>query len=133
MILLDTHVLVWLEYGSSRLGKQSLSIIDKALHDGKLAVSAVTFWEIAMLIEKKRLVPDIEPDIWRRDLLRIGLNEIPLRGDTAILAGRLQRLHGDPADRIIVATAIDHSATLVTADKKILDWEGLPQVLDASR
>ena len=66
-------------------------------------------------------------------MLRIGLNEIPLHGNTAILAGRLQKLHGDPADRIIVATAIDHSATLVTADKKILEWDGLSQVIDASR
>jgi PIN domain nuclease of toxin-antitoxin system len=65
--------------------------------------------------------------------MRVGVIEFPLRGDTAILAGRLQRLHGDPADRIIVATAIDHSATLITADKKILDWDGLPQVIDARR
>ncbi len=133
MILIDTHVLVWLEAGSNRLGEHSLAIIDKALCEEKLAVSAITFWEIAMLIEKKRLVPNIEPDVWRRDLMRVGVIEFPLRGDTAILAGRLQRLHGDPADRIIVATAIDHSATLITADKKILDWDGLPQVIDARR
>lgn len=133
MILIDTHVLVWLEYGSSRLGKQSLDIIDKALYAGELAVSAVTFWEIAMLIEKGRLIPEIEPDVWRRDLLRVGLHEIPLRGDTALLAGRLQKMHGDPADRIIVATAVDCSATLVTADKKILNWDGPIQIIDASR
>jgi len=133
MILIDTHVLVWLEYGSDRLGKKSLAIIDQALHDGKLAVSAVTFWEIAMLVEKKRLLTEVEPDVWRRDLLRLGVNEVPLRGDTAILAGKLPKLHGDPADRIIVATAIDYSATLITADKKILNWEGLLQVMDAGR
>jgi len=63
MILIDTHVLVWLESGSNRLGKESLAVIDKALCDGVLAVSAVTFWEIAMLIEKKRLIPEIEPDV----------------------------------------------------------------------
>ena len=133
MILIDTHVLVWLEHGSNRLGKQSLTIIDEALHSRELAVSAVTFWEIAMLLEKKRLVSDVDPDRWRRDLLRIGMNEIPLRGDTAILAARLRQLHGDPADRIIMATAIGYSATLITADKKILDWKGQITVMDASR
>jgi PIN domain nuclease of toxin-antitoxin system len=57
--------------------------------------------------------------------------EIPLQGTTAVRAGQLQMFHGDPADRIIVATAIENGATLVTADEKILSWEPLRQKIDA--
>jgi len=54
------------------------------------------------------------------------------QGSTALRAGQLRAFHGDPADRMIVATAIENSATLITADKKILDWNKLHQKIDAS-
>ena len=58
-----------------------------------------------------------------RDIvLNAGINEIPLTGNVAILAGTLDGLHGDPADRFIVATAITFDATLMTADATLLHW-----------
>jgi PIN domain nuclease of toxin-antitoxin system len=72
-----------------------------------------------------------EIDVWRSDLLQAGLQEVPLRGETAIRAAQLQSFHGDPADRMIVATAIENGATLITADAKILSWEPLHQKMDA--
>ncbi len=130
--LIDTHVLVWLEYGSDRLGKQSRRIIDTALQKNQLVVSAISFWEVAMLVQKKRLFFETDLLVWRRDLLKNGFWEIPLSGSVAITAGQLEKLHGDPADRIIIATAVEESATLITADQKILDWQGLPHKIDAS-
>jgi len=131
MLLLDTHVLVWLDEGSSRLGKTALQIINESLATGQLGVATISFWEIAMLVEKQRLVMTTELDVWRSDLLQTGLLEIPLRGTTAIRAGQLHLFHGDPADRIIVASAIENGATLMTADEKILSWSQFHQKIDA--
>jgi len=80
MLLLDTHVLIWLDEGSSRLGTDALQVINKALATGQLGVTAISFWEIAMLIEKQRLTFQIELDVWRAELLQTGLQEIPLQG-----------------------------------------------------
>lgn len=132
MLICDTHVLVWLDEGNSRLGANALQAMNKALATGQLAVASISFWEIAMLVEKGRLDIRIELDVWRLELLQNGLLEIPLQGSTALRAGQLQAFHGDPADRMIVATALENSATLMTADRKILGWDGLHQKFDAS-
>ncbi|MEA3348588.1 MAG: type II toxin-antitoxin system VapC family toxin [Pseudomonadota bacterium] len=125
MILLDTHVLVWLDEGNSRLGVHSRDIIDKALLQDHLAVSAISFWEIAMLVGKKRLEIKMDLQVWRLELLGNGLQEITMHGFMAIQAANLADFHGDPADRMIVSSALANSATLITADEKILAWQGL--------
>ncbi|MCD6580959.1 MAG: type II toxin-antitoxin system VapC family toxin [Desulfuromusa sp.] len=133
MLLLDTHVLVWLVEGNQRLGSNALEKINQALSDAQLYVASISFWEIAMLIEKGHLEFCIEPGTWRHNLLQDGLQEISLTGSAAIQAGQFKYFHGDPADRMIVATALEKGATLVTADKKILGWNKLKQKIDASR
>ena len=133
MLLLDTHVLVWLDEGNSRLGTKALQAINRALAAGRLGVASISFWEIAMLVEKERLDIRMELDIWRLELLHNGLLDIPLESSTALKAGQLQDFHGDPADRMIVATALEHAAALVTADRKILDWNKRLQTIDATR
>lgn len=122
MLLLDTHVLVWLDEGNPRLGKAALQIINESLASGQLGVATISFWEVAMLLEKQRITMQAELAEWRFELLQAGLLEIPLRGTTAIAAAQLPLFHGDPADRLIVATAIESGATLMTADEKILSW-----------
>ena len=120
MILLDTHAAIWLVIDG--LGKQSQRIADKALADDRLAVSAFSFWELGMLIAKRRLRAVKSAGELRAKLLAAGIRELPLTGEIAILAAELEALHGDPADRIIAATAIAHDATLVTADANLLRW-----------
>lgn len=100
MLLLDTHVLIWLDEGNSRLGKIALKAIIESLAAGQLAVATISFWEVAMLIEKQRLIMQTELDVWRSELLQTGLLEIPLLGTSAVRAGQLQFFHGDPADRL---------------------------------
>ena len=131
MIILDTHALVWMDAGAASLGKRAIQMIDQALADDALAVSAISFWEVGMLINKGRLSMDFPPDVWRKDLLSRGLVELPMDGKTGVDAANLQNFHGDPADRIIVATTLLTGASLVTADKKILKWDGLTQKFDA--
>jgi PIN domain nuclease of toxin-antitoxin system len=122
MILLDTHALIWLDEGSHRIGKNALSLLDQSLQSKELFVSSISFWEVAMLIEKGRLEMQMSVDLWRQSLFDNGLQEIALTGDIAIRSALLQNFHGDPADRMIVATAIHSTATLCTADKEILLW-----------
>lgn len=131
MLLLDTHVLIWLDEGNPRLGQIALQTINEFLAIGQLGVATISFWEVAMLVEKQRLTIKTELEVWRAELLQTGLLEIPLRGTTAICAGQLRLFHGDPADRLLVATAIENAATLMTADEKILSWDQFHQKIDA--
>jgi len=133
LILLDTHALVWLVEGSPRLGAKAKARCDRASADGTLAASAITFWELAMLSKRGRATLSKSMETWRDDLLSAGLVELPVTGDIAIVAGQLGGFDGDPADRIIVASAVRTGATLVTADARILDWTGVLKRADASR
>ena len=121
MIVLDTHAAIWLTTDRG-LGRQSQRIVDKALSEDGLAVSAISFWELAMLLAKGRLRTITSAGEERRKMTAAGIRELPVTGDIAVLAAELENLNGDPADRIIAATAIAHDATLVTADEKLLRW-----------
>jgi PIN domain nuclease of toxin-antitoxin system len=123
MMLLDTHTLVWLDEGNSRLGRQALSLIDQSLQSKELFVSSISFWEVAMLVEKSRLEMHMSVALWRQNLIENGLQEIALSGNIAIQSAILKDFYGDPADRMIVATAIESTMTLCTADTKILSWD----------
>jgi PIN domain nuclease of toxin-antitoxin system len=129
MILLDTHVLLWVRQGSARVGRRALRRIEGALRQGELLVSAFSFWELAMLVSAERLGLRVTVDEFRATTLRAGVVEVPLDGAVAILSTSLG-LHGDPADRIIVATALAQGAVLATADEKILSMRGGPSMLD---
>lgn len=130
MILLDTHVVVWVRTGDDRLGAQTRGQIEIALREGNVAVSAITFWEAGMRAQKGRLNLGIHLDAWREGLVEAGIVEIPVNGIIAARAGLLTEMHGDPADRIIVATALE-GHRLITADDRILQWSGSLHRLDA--
>ncbi len=85
-----------------------------------------------MQVQKGRLDLHLHLDAWRQDLLDQGLVELPVDGSTAVRAGLLPTMHGDPADRIIVATALVGGHQLVTADRLILAWSGPLRRLDAT-
>ena len=130
MILLDTHVLVWFWHGRSEVGRAARRLVEAEWQAGNAAASAISFWEVAMLREKGRIELAAEPAAWRRVLLEHGLVEIPVDGAIAARAGSLRDLHGDPADRLILATALE-GHRLVTADPRLLDWSGGAALLDA--
>ena len=132
MILLDTQAALWLDSGDVKLGPRARQEIDRAWQSEGVAISAITFWETAMLRDKGRIrFPD---DVlqWRLILLAQGYVEIPVDGEIAADAGLIPDMHGDPADRIIVATALE-GHQLITSDRKILSWPGHLTRLDASQ
>ena len=123
-VLLDTHALVWLLEGDEHLGNEARRLADTAVKEDALLVSAMTFWEVAMLVQRHCLVLVQPVANWRRNVLELGIAEIPVTGDIGILAAELEAFPPDPADRIIAATAMAHGARLITADAKILGWKG---------
>ncbi|WP_420616907.1 type II toxin-antitoxin system VapC family toxin [Candidatus Palauibacter sp.] len=131
LILLDTHVLLWLRSGDRRLGRRARRTIERALPRRHAAVSAISFWEIAMRVHAGRFDLLADPEAWRRDLLAQGLVEFPVNGLIGVRAGLLPGLRGDPADRLIVATALE-GHQLLTADSQILEWPGKLNRIDAS-
>ena len=130
MILLDTQAALWLDSGDTRLGTRSRLDIERAWQSEGIAVSAMTFWEIAMLKDKGRIVFTDDILLWRREQLANGWIEIPVNGEIAATAGSLPDIHGDPCDRLIIATALQ-GHVLVTSDRQILAWPGQLPRLDA--
>lgn len=133
MILLDTHVLLWLVSGSERLGRSAKRRCDELTRRQEIFVPAASFWEIAMLVQKNRIKLPSSPSTWRSEILNAGLIEIPLDGATAIAAPSLPDFHADLADRFIVAAALKSGMTLLTADEQILEWRGDLSRQDARR
>ncbi|KZD09691.1 type II toxin-antitoxin system VapC family toxin [Oceanibaculum pacificum] len=131
MLTLDTHTIVWYMDASPRLGVKAKNAIETALARSQAAVTAITFWEVALLVSKDRVTISRPLPLWRSRVVELGFHELPLTGDIGILSVQLAGLHGDPADRLIAATCLADNSTLVTADRRLLGWSGGLATLDA--
>jgi PIN domain nuclease of toxin-antitoxin system len=119
--LLDTHVWLWWLLGSDRLANGERRALDRLASRAELRLAAVSLWEAQMLYAKGRLVLDRPFDVWIREAAGAAVIEIaPLDVDIVIaLNGLPASFHGDPADRLIVATARAHRIPLATYDRVI--------------
>jgi PIN domain nuclease of toxin-antitoxin system len=136
-VLLDTHVLVWHMEGSKKIGKWAQAAVEAAAESDAALVSAITPWEIALLVSKGRLKLGTDVMDWLRDALASpGLQVAPLEPEIAVASTRLPfEIQADPADRILAATARHLGATFVTADKALLDLakKGHFRAMDAAK
>ena len=132
MLLLDTHVLLWVLTGDERLHDGARDLIQDELRRRRLFVSAATYWELAMLVRLGRIDLGCELRVWRARRSDAGIGEIPLDSDTLILAEDLrgQGAPNDLADRLIMAAAISRRGRLATADREILAWDGTLERVD---
>lgn len=124
-LLLDTHCWLWIEGGiTNRFSIAGLTALRRAASEGRLLLSAISVWEVALLEAKGRISLQMECSAWVRNALaNPALTLAPLTPEIAIQSTRLPgNLHGDPADRLIVATARAHGATLLTKDDKLLAY-----------
>ncbi len=123
-LLLDTHVLVWLLDNSARISGQTYAQIEQAADQDQLFVSAITPWEIAMLVAKGRLRLARDVADWLAAALALpGIHLEPLSPAIAVASTRLPwQVHPDPADRILLATARHLDATLLSADRQMLAY-----------
>jgi len=126
MIVLDTHALVWWVNGSDELSDTANKAIQQAREhpEGLILVSSISAWEIAMLVQKERLLLTVPVDDWLATVAALdAVRFVPVDNDVAIESTRLPgQFHADPADRMIVALTRHLSATLVTADKRIRNY-----------
>ncbi|CAN5698215.1 type II toxin-antitoxin system VapC family toxin [soil metagenome] len=135
MILLDTHVLLWLVEDGKRLGATARKRIE--MEAGGVYLSAVSFWEIAMLADKQRIALSMPMTQWYERLLSQGHFKVePVDAAIASDAGSLPGdIHGDPSDRMIIATARSLGCPMLTVDRHILAYaaKGHVEALDAAR
>ena len=132
-IVLDTNALIWLVSGSTNLGTESKQLVNQAISDNDLFVSAMSFWEVGVLVAKGRMMLYVPMLEWRRIALDLGMAEVPVTGDIAMISTANNGLPNDPADRIITTTAMVIGGKLVTSDRKLLHWEGDLRRQDARR
>ena len=123
--LLDTHI--WCEFAlntQNKIAEQKLLLLDQAANEDRLKISIFSIWEVAMLVSKGRIHLTCDVKDWVNQALnssRVSIAE--LTPEIAIESVHLPGgFHGDPADRIIVATARSLNAILVTRDRRILDY-----------
>ncbi len=121
MILLDTCTLIFDALTPDRLSPAACAVLDEGERERVLACADISLWEIAMLVSKGRLSPGTDSRIFCHLALDArGVRVLPITADIAAASVRLQLPHGDPADRLIAATAHVNDAPLVTADKHLL-------------
>jgi PIN domain nuclease of toxin-antitoxin system len=121
-LLLDTHIALWLDTGDDRLRPPTRVLIDDCWRTGgTIYLSAVTVWEIALLVDTGRIDLDIPVEAWiERFLDRPGIEVVSLSYRAALRAYQLHHLeHRDPADRLLISTAIELACPLVTYDDRI--------------
>ena len=121
MILLDTHALVWYLDDPQNLSRRAEEAISAGFRKEGAAISDITLWEIAMLVQKGRLTFASDVEEWLTDLNTLpNFRKCRITGAVAALSTRLpDDFHGDPADRLIVATALDLGVPLATRDRRI--------------
>lgn len=125
IVLLDTHVWIWYFEGSSNLaGSPVLEDIKSAISSYSLRISAISLWELAMLESKGRISFSRDCLNWINRTLEVpGFSSVNISPEIACLSCRLPGVfHGDPADRLIAATAIHLGASLVTCDSKTVTY-----------
>ena len=123
MIILDTHIFVWLNQNDPRLTNHQSQVIEREREHG-LGISTISLIEIARLVSAKRIILPLRIQEWFEIALsQEGIILISITPEIAVEAQNLpDNFHKDPADRIIVATARIFDIPVVTVDKKILDY-----------
>lgn len=123
MILLDTHTWIWSHSATKLLSDNAKKLIQTTRTDQR-GIASISIWEFAMMVAKKRITVKIDPKLWLNNAIGMsGLRVIELTPEIAMESCSLPGdFHRDPADRIIVATARTHNLTLLTKDKKIIEY-----------
>lgn len=127
-VLLDTHVWIWWLLGSEKLSPQEKRSIDRLAAAGNLHLCAISLWEAQMLHAKQRLTLDLPFESWLRQASSPEIIDVPPLDAEVVIAlhGLPESFHGDPADRLIVATGLVHGLKLATHDKVIRSSGAIP-------
>ena len=129
MILLDTHVVIWLASGDARMSRAAQAAIDEARQSVRgLAISDFTLFELTLLFRKKKFDLAIGPEAFLREIERRFV-VLPVTANIALQAFNLPASYpNDPVDRIIGATALIEDIPLLTADREIRKSRAVPTI-----
>lgn len=120
MIILDTCAIIFDALNPEKLTKKAIKAIEQAEHQSLLFCCDISLWEIAMLIQKKRLNPDIDTQTFLNLILTArSISVLDINASIAAISIQHPFNHQDPADRLIASTALHHHASLVTADQQL--------------
>ena len=130
MIVLDTHAWIWWVSNPEFLSEKVKQSIDEAVTNRNVLISSISVWEVAILVSQDRLKLTMNPDDWVAASEALPFfNFVPVSNSIALKSVQLPVfLHIDPADRIIIATAISMGAVLVTKDEKIRNYSHVKTV-----
>ncbi len=131
MIVLDTHALVWWVSAPARIPAKARRLIDGAVDSGdSVAVSSISIWELAMLAARGRLELTVPVDAWISSVEALPfVRFVPVDNRVAARAVALENFpHRDPADRMILSTALGLGAALVTADARLRAYRAVKTV-----
>ncbi len=127
MLVLDTHVLYWwVNRTPGKLEQRQIDVIEMA---ETLAVSAMTCWEMAWLVAHGRIVLQLPISDWLDQVEKSGIIIVSVSRLIAERAVSLPEHHKDPVDRIIIATAVEHQAQLLSVDGRFPDYQELIRLL----
>ncbi|HRF87028.1 MAG TPA: type II toxin-antitoxin system VapC family toxin [Pseudomonadales bacterium] len=119
-VLCDTHVLIWSVLAPEKLSRKAVARLDVARAAGELACADISLWEMAMLLERGRVQSPLPTEDFVAKLCKALLLRIfPITPKIAAAAQSGSFSHGDPADRLIAATALAHNIELITADSEL--------------
>jgi PIN domain nuclease of toxin-antitoxin system len=121
---------MWSETRDPRLGAVAAQLIVARFLQGDVFISPISFWELECAVRRKHRTLAQPMEVWRLELFARGYRERPTTGEDAILSARLDDFHKHPADRLIVAVALNAGLTLLTSDSKSLAWSGLLHRMD---
>jgi PIN domain nuclease of toxin-antitoxin system len=124
LIVLDTHAWVWWLGAPERLSKKARAEIDQAADQHSAFVSSISAWEVAFLVERGRLDLAMPVERWLRKAESVaGVEFVPVDNDVGVRSVRLPEYrHSDPADRMILATAMRLGAQVVSRDRRMADY-----------
>ncbi|MDH5533802.1 MAG: type II toxin-antitoxin system VapC family toxin [Candidatus Pacebacteria bacterium] len=130
MIVLDTHALIWWVNDNGELSAKAHKVIKQAQDKNAIYISAISLWEIAMLVKKGRLKLSMDVETWINKVLSLPmLNCIDINPEIAIRSVNLPDfIHPDPADRMIIATSLNKGMKLVSKDEKILKYKNIETI-----
>jgi PIN domain nuclease of toxin-antitoxin system len=123
-VVFDTHVFIWHMFADPQLSLKFQKNMERYQNDHPVLLSPMTLWEVGMLSQKGRILLEMDCLDWvEQSLLDPGFELAPLTPQIAVMSSFLPgNFHGDPVDRILVATALNNHAVLVTCDEKILEY-----------
>jgi len=130
LIVLDTHAWVWFLDDQRKLSARARRLVEREVQAGTVRVSSISVWEVAMLVDRGRLRLNRDVTDWLGDAERLPfIHFVPIDNRVALKSVHLPApLHGDPADRFIVATALLLGASLVTKDARLLEYPHLETI-----